>query len=74
MNKQECRNKNKRHFHHHRAKENVANYTSQPGANENVSESPYKAPEVKTTDGLVLAIAIAISALTMAVIYFSSAK
>ena len=74
MNKQECRNKNKRHFHHLRAKENVANYTPQPGANENVSESPYKAPEVKTTDRLALVFGIGISALTMAMIYLSGAK
>ena len=73
MNKQECRNKNKRHFHR-RAKENVANYTSQTGANENVSESPYKAPEVKTTDRLALVFGIGISALTMAMIYLSGAK
>ena len=74
MNKQECRHKNKRHFHHHRAKENVANYTSQPGANENVSESLSKAPEVKTTDRLALVFGIGISALTMAMIYLSGAK
>lgn len=74
MNKQECRHKNKRHFHHHRAKENVANYTSQPGANENVSESLSKAPEVKTTDRLALIFGIGISALTMAMIYLSGAK
>ena len=74
MNKQECRNKNKRHFHHHRAKENVANYTSQPGANENASEPLYKAPEVKATDRLALVFGIGISALTMAMIYLSGAK
>ena len=74
MNKQECRNKNKRHFHHRRAKENVANCTSQPGANENVSESLSKAPEVKTTDRLALVFGIGISALTMAMIYLSGAK
>lgn len=74
MNKQECRIKNKKHFHHHRAKENVANYTSQPGANENVSESLSKAPEVKTTDRLALIFGIGISALTMAMIYLSGAK
>lgn len=74
MNKQECRIKNKKHFHHHRAKENVANYTSQPGANENASESPCKAPEVKTTDRLALIFGIGISALTMAMIYLSGAK
>ena len=74
MNKQECRHKNKRHFHHHRAKENVANYTSQPGANENASESLSKAPEVKTTDRLALVFGIGISALTMAMIYLSGAK
>ena len=74
MNKQECRIKNKRHYHHHMANENVANYTPQPGANENVSESLYKAPEKKSNDKLVLAIAIAISALTIAVIYISGAK
>ena len=74
MNKQECRHKHKRHFHHHRAKENVANYTSQPGANENASESLYKAPEVRTTDRLALIFGIGISALTMAMIYLSGAK
>ena len=74
MNKQECRHKNKKHFHHRRAKENVANYTSQPGANENVSESLSKAPEVKTTDRLALVFGIGISALTMAMIYLSGAK
>ena len=74
MNKQECRHKNKRHFHHHRAKENVANYTSQTGANENVSESLSKAPEVKTADKLALIFGIGISALTMAMIYLSGAK
>ncbi len=74
MNKQECRHKNKRHFHHHRAKENVANYTSQPGAKENVSESLPKAPEVNTTDRLALIFGIGISALTMAMIYLSGAK
>ena len=74
MNKQECRNKHKRHFHHHRAKENVANYTSQPGANENVSESLSKAPEKKSNDKLALIFGIAISALTMAMIYLSGAK
>ena len=74
MNKQECRNKNKRHFHHNRAKENVANYTSQPGANENASESLSKAPEVRTTDRLALVFGIGISAITMAMIYLSGAK
>lgn len=74
MNKQECRIKNKKNFHHHRAKENVANYTSQPGANENVSETPYKAPEVRTTDRLALVFGIGISAITMAMIYLSGAK
>lgn len=74
MNKQKCRHKNKRHFHHHMAKENVANYTSQTGANENVSESLSKAPEVKTTDRLALIFGIGISALTMAMIYLSGAK
>ena len=74
MNKQECRIKNKKHFHHRRAKENVANYTSQPGANENASESPYKAPEGRTTDILALVFGIGISALTMAMIYLSGAK
>ena len=74
MNKQECRHKNKRHFHHHRAKENVANYTSQPGANENVSESLSKAPEKKSNDKLVLTIGVIISALTMAMIYLSGTK
>ena len=74
MNKQECRHKNKKHFHHRRAKENVANYTSQPGANENASESLSKAPEVRTTDRLALIFGIGISALTMAMIYLSGAK
>lgn len=73
MNKQECRNKNKRHYHH-RAKQNVLNYTSQPGANENVSESLSKAPEKKSNDKLVLTIGVIISALTMAIIYLSGAK
>lgn len=74
MNKQECRHKNKKHFHHHRAKENVVNYTYQPGANENVSESLSKAPEVRTTDRLALIFGIGISAITMAMIYLSGAK
>ena len=74
MNKQERRIKNKKHFHHHRAKENVANYTSQPGANENVSESLSKAPGKKSNDKLVLTIGVIISALTMAMIYLSGAK
>lgn len=74
MNKQKCRHKNKRHFHHHIDKENVANYTSQTGANENVSESLSKAPEVKTIDRLALIFGIGISALTMAMIYLSGAK
>ena len=74
MNKQECRIKNKKHYHHHRAKENVVNYASQPGANENVSESLYEAPEVRTTDRLALVFGIGISALTMAMIYLSGAK
>ena len=73
MNKQECRHKNKRHFHH-RAKENVANCTSQPGAYEIESEPLSKAPEVKTTDRLALVFGIGISALTMAMIYLSGAK
>ena len=51
MNKQEFRIKNKKHYHHHRAKENVANYTSQHGANENVSESLSKAPDI--TDDVI---------------------
>ena len=74
MNKQECRHKNKKHFHHRRAKENIVNYTSQTGANENASEPLYKAPEVKTTDRLALVFGIGISALTMAMIYLSGAK
>ena len=74
MNKQECRIKNKKHYHHYRAKQNVANYTSQPGANENVSESLSKAPEKKSNDKLVLTIGVIISALTMAIIYLSGAK
>ena len=73
MNKQEFRIKNKKHYHH-RAKENIVNYTSKPGANENVSESLSKAPEVKTTDRLALVFWIGISALTMAMIYLSGAK
>lgn len=73
MNKQECRIKNKRHYHH-RANENIVNYTSQPGANEIDSEPPYKAPEVKSTDRLALIFGIGISALTMAMIYLSGAK
>ena len=74
MNKQEFRKKNKKHFHHHRTKENVANCTSQPGANEIESEPPCKATEVKTTDRLALVFGIGISALTMAMIYLSGAK
>ena len=74
MNKQEFRHKNKKHFHYHRAKENVANYTSQPGANENVSESLSKAPDKKSTDRLALVFGIGISALTMAIIYLSGTK
>ena len=74
MNKQECRHKNKRHYHHNNAKQNVDNYTSQPGANENVSESLSKAPEKKSNDKLVLTIGVIISALTMAMIYLSGAK
>ena len=73
MNKQECRHKNKRHYHH-KAKQNVANYTSQPGAYEIESESLSKAPVVKTTDRLALIFGIGISALTMAMIYISGAK
>ncbi len=73
MNKQEFRKKNKKHYYH-RAKENIVNYTSQPCAYENASESPYKAPEVRTTDRLALIFGIGISALTMAMIYLSSAK
>ena len=73
MNKQECRIKNKKHYHH-RAKENVANYISQSGANENVSESLSKAPEKKSNEKLVLTIGVIISALTMAMIYLSGAK
>lgn len=74
MNKQECRNKNKRHFHHHKAPVIESLDTSTTGANENASESPYKAPEVKTTDRLALVFGIGISALTMAMIYLSGAK
>ena len=74
MNKQECRNKNKRHFHHNKAPDIESLDTSQPGANENASESPYKAPEVRTTDRLALVFGIGISALTMAMIYLSGAK
>ena len=73
MNKQEFRIKNKKHYHH-MANENIVNYTSQPGANENVSESLYKAPEARTTDRLALVFGIGISALTMAMIYLSGAK
>ena len=74
MNKQECRHKNKRHFHHHKAPDIEPIKTSQPGANENVPESLSKAPEVKTTDRLALVFGIGISALTMAMIYLSGAK
>ncbi len=74
MNKQECRNKNKRHFHHHKAPVIEQIKTSQTGANEIDSESLYKAPEVKTTDRLALIFGIGISALTMAMIYLSGAK
>lgn len=73
MNKQECRHKNKRHFHH-KAPDIEQIKTSQIGANENVSESLSKAPEVKTTDRLALIFGIGISALTMAMIYLSGAK
>jgi len=74
MNKQECRHKNKRHFHHNKAPDIEPIKTSQTGANENESEPPYKAPEVKTTDRLALIFGIGISALTMAMIYLSGAK
>ena len=74
MNKQECRIKNKKHYHHHRAKENVANYTSQPGANEIGSEPLFKAPEGRIIDRLALVFGIGISALAMAAIYLSGAK
>ena len=74
MNKQECRHKNKRHFHHQKAPVIEPIKTSQTGANENVSESLSKAPEVKTTDRLALILGIGISALTMAMIYLSGAK
>ena len=74
MNKQEFRIKNKKHFHHHKAPDIEPIKTSQPGANENASESPYKAPEVRTTDRLALIFGIGISALTMAMIYLSGAK
>ena len=74
MNKQECRNKNKRHFHHHKAPDIESLETHHTGANENVSESLSKAPEVKTTDRLALVFGIGISALTMAMIYLSGAK
>lgn len=74
MNKQECRHKNKRHFHHHKAPDIKPTKTSQTGANENASKPPCKAPVVKTTDRLALIFGIAISALTMAMIYLSGAK
>ena len=74
MNKQECRHKNKRHFHHRKAPDIEAIKTSQPGANENVSESLSKAPEVKTADKLALIFGIGISVITMAMIYLSGAK
>ena len=51
MNKQECRNKNKRHFHHHKAPDIESLYTSTTGANENVSESLSKAPDI--TDDVI---------------------
>lgn len=73
MNKQEFRKKNKKHFHH-KAPDIEPIKTSQTGANENVSESLSKAPEVKTTDRLALIFGIGISALTMAMIYLSGAK
>ena len=73
MNKQECRHKNKKHFHH-KAPDIEPIKTSQTGANENISEPPCKAPEVKTTDKLALIFGIGISALTMAAIYLSGAK
>ena len=74
MNKQECRIKNKKHFHHRKAPDIEPIKTSQTGANEIESESPCKAPEVKTTDRLALIFGIGISALTMAAIYLSGAK
>ena len=74
MNKQEFRIKNKKHYHHHKATDIEPIKTSQTGANENASESPYKAPEVRTTDRLALIFGIGISALTMAMIYLSGAK
>ena len=74
MNKQECRNKNKRHFHHNKAPDIESLDTSTTGANEIGSEPLYKAPEVKTTDRLALVFGIGISALTMAMIYLSGAK
>ena len=74
MNKQEFRKKSKRHFNHHKSPDIEPIKTSQTGANENVSESLSKAPEVKTTDRLALIFGIGISALTMAMIYLSGAK
>ena len=74
MNKQECRNKNKRHFHHHKAPDIESLETHHTGAYEIGSEPPCKAPEVKTTDRLALIFGIGISALTMAMIYLSGAK
>ena len=73
MNKQEFRKKNKKHFHH-KAPDSETIKTSQTGANENVSESLSKAPEVNTTDRLALVFGIGISAITIAMIYLSGAK
>lgn len=74
MNKQECRNKNKKHFHHNKAPDIESLDTSTTGANENASEPPCNAPKVRTTDRLALIFGIGISALTMAMIYLSGAK
>ena len=74
MNKQECRNKNKRHFHNNKAPVIESLETHHTGAYEIDSEPAYKAPEVRTTDRLALVFGIGISALTMAMIYLSGAK
>ena len=70
MNKQECRIKHKKHFHHHKAPGGDVTKHITSGALENNDDTEDK----QYSDGLVLAIAIVISALTMAMIYLSGAK
>ena len=74
MNKQECRNKNKRHFHHNKAPDIESLDTSTTGANEIGSEPLYKAPEVRTTDRLAWVFGIGISAIAIGMLYLSCAK